>query len=127
MKLPGFYLLFLACVLVGCSSNVSSFDEIQVVNSSNSDAILGRWDEVDGKIHFIFNDTGDFVQYDGQTTTGTFYFEKSANIIHCKINGSDLQKDAFRINVTFDEKDKNLATFVLGSLTIKVKRKTMQQ
>ena len=120
------FVLFLACLTIACSSDDERPGEPQIVNINNPDAVLGRWDEIGGAWYFIFNETGDYIQYNGQTTSGTYFFERASNIIHCKVNGSDKKEDAFRINVTF-ENDKNLATFTTGSSTIKVKRNSMQQ
>lgn len=120
------FVLFLACVMTACSSDDEIPGEPQVVNMYNSDAVLGRWDEVGGDWYFIFDNAGNYIQYNGQITSGTYFFEMASNVIHCKVNGSDKKDDAFRINVTF-ESDKNLATFTTGSSTIKVKRNTMQQ
>jgi hypothetical protein len=125
MKALKFFLVMLLAALAACSTDSGNGVEEMWLEESdpatNPAAILGRWDEVGGDWYFIFDNAGNYIQYNGQVTSGTYFFEMASNIIHCKVNGSDKKDDAFRINVTF-ESDKNLATFTTGSHTINVKR-----
>lgn len=123
-----FFVMMIAS-LAACSTDDSGIIEPQevIAPETNPAAIIGRWDEVGGDEWFIFTkdderESGAFVHYNGQTESGTFLFTESDNTIHCKIDGRDESKYNFRISVSFDNTDKNLATFTMGSHTINVKR-----
>ena len=131
MKALKFFLVMLLAALAACSTDSGNGVEEMWIEESdpatNPAAILGRWDEVGGNEWFIFTKDKEthynvFTHYNGQLESGDFMFTTSDNIIHCKTVDTDEQQVFFRINVSFDDTDKNLATFTTGSHTINVKR-----
>lgn len=120
-----FFLVLLASIMAGCSSDTGDEEPHVVLDpATNPAAIIGRWDEVGGAEYYQFSTDGRssdgiFIHYNRQTTSGAFMYTTDDNTIHCKpVGGIDI----FQIVVAFDQTDKNLATFTTGSHTINVKR-----
>ena len=84
-----FFLVLLASIMAGCSSDTGDEEPHVVLDpATNPAAILGRWDEIGGSEYYQFSTDGRssdgiFIHYNGQTTSGAFMYTTDDNTIHC--------------------------------------------